>query len=222
MKNIIFTIISFIIIGFLFACDFESNTNQRTEAFEEERQSREPKRLKEGEIMTAALEWGEEIADSAQVQLIKTLQKAIQENGVDGAVDFCHEEALPITNRVSENFGVEIRRVSHKNRNPSNVAREGKEQEVLDAYLYMTENNEDPQSNVQKMDDQYVLFTRPIKLAAPLCLQCHGSEKDIQEATLLAITEKYPDDKAVGFELGEFRGMWSIKMDKKEVIKSRL
>ena len=51
----------------------------------------------------------------------------------------------------------------------------------------------------------------PILLAAPVCLQCHGSpEKDIAPATMAAIKKLYPEDKATGFQLGDLRGLWRV------------
>jgi len=43
-------------------------------------------------------------------------------------------------------------------------------------------------------------------------LQCHGQiGKDIHDDVYKVIKEKYPQDKATGFKVGELRGIWDIK-----------
>jgi len=51
-------------------------------------------------------------------------------------------------------------------------------------------------------------------------LNCHGEPgKEISEETLQKLNELYPEDKAIGHQIGDLRGMWSIKIPKKEVVK---
>ena len=51
-------------------------------------------------------------------------------------------------------------------------------------------------------------YVEPI-VAQPLCLTCHG--KAISEATRAALAERYPDDKATGFEKGDLRGLFWVE-----------
>lgn len=44
-----------------------------------------------------------------------------------------------------------------------------------------------------------------------MCLQCHGSEKDIKPETLAKIKSLYPNDKAIGYQENEMRGLMVIK-----------
>jgi hypothetical protein len=45
----------------------------------------------------------------------------------------------------------------------------------------------------------------------PACLNCHGNaEKDIATKTLEVIMQKYPNDLAIGYKEGDFRGLWKI------------
>jgi copper chaperone CopZ len=60
------------------------------------------------------------------------------------------------------------------------------------------------------IEDGTVKFYAPITTNS-MCLQCHGSpEKDIESKVLTALTNLYPEDKAIGYDVNEVRGIWSI------------
>ncbi|EPR69667.1 Tll0287-like domain-containing protein [Cyclobacterium qasimii] len=182
--------------------------------------SNEVKKLGEAEITEHAMEWGNEISMEAQKALMGVLQKAIQENGPENAVGFCNIEALEITKKVADKYNVNIRRVSVKNRNSKNSPNE-KEKELLGAYAYNQDNGLENPPNIQKLEDgQVLLYTKAITIPNGLCLNCHGAPgTDIKESTLEKIQSLYPEDKAINYKVGDLRGMWSIALPKKEVIK---
>ena len=54
-------------------------------------------------------------------------------------------------------------------------------------------------------------FFAPI-LTKELCLSCHGTPgNQLSEADYAFIKEIYPYDKAINFNSGDLRGIWSIK-----------
>ncbi len=218
MKNLK-TLLSFGVISLSLLSCSENKTIDR-DVVEQVNQANEVKKVSESDIIAYAMQWGDEISQDAQSELIGSLQKAIGEKGVPEAIDFCQVEALPITKKVSDKYKVEIRRVSLKNRNPENKPTE-LEKTLLDAYQYNVENNVDSRSNIQKVEDgQVLLYTKAITIPGGLCLNCHGEPgKEINEATLEKITSLYPEDKAVDFKVGDLRGMWSISIPKSEVVK---
>jgi hypothetical protein len=201
----------------LFSCDSEKKISR--EAFEGVQQAHEVKKLKEVDIFNKAMEWGEEISKEAQEQLMKTLQTAITEHGVPGAVEFCNTKALPILKEVGDQYGVIIRRPSNNYRNP--VDRPNKNEEpVLEAYEYNEKKGIRSEPNIQKVTEgNLLLFTNAITIPGALCLNCHGEPgKDINEETLNKINQLYPEDKAQGHKIGDLRGMWSIAIPQKEVV----
>ncbi len=46
----------------------------------------------------------------------------------------------------------------------------------------------------------------------PLCLTCHSKDKNIPEQVRAKLAIEYPDDRAVGYELGHVRGAATIKL----------
>ena len=97
-----------------------------------------------------------------------------------------------------------IKRVSDKNRNPDNAANET-ERKYID---FFKEQLVLKQKLEAKFDNG--VFYAPIT-TNNMCLQCHGSEKDIKPETLAKIKSLYPNDKATGYKENEMRGLMVIK-----------
>jgi hypothetical protein len=190
------------------------------ETFEQVNEAMEVKRLTEVEILEEAMVWGDSLTAEAQAQLISILQRAISENGTVGALEFCQVQALPILEKIGKERQVDIRRVSNRNRNPSNKP-DADEAPLLDAYEYTAENGGKSDPNIQKINNGEVfLYTKPIVIPGGFCLACHGDPgKGIDDATLQKLTELYPEDKAINYKEGDLRGMWSLRIPKREVVK---
>lgn len=199
------------------------NSNERVskDVFEEVNKSMEVKKLNEADIIQAAMVWGEEISNEAQKQLISALQEAIANEGVPEAIKFCNVNALPILKEVSDKYNVEIKRVSNQYRNPADKPLEY-EEGILDTYVYNGENDIANEPNIQKIEGgEVLLFTKAIMIPNALCLNCHGQTgTEISPETQKVLDELYPEDKAKGHKIGDLRGMWSIRLPKKEVVKN--
>ncbi|TNF42655.1 MAG: DUF3365 domain-containing protein [Cytophagales bacterium] len=207
-----------VVLMFISSCGGGERVSK--EVFEEVNKNMEVKRLSEAEILEEAMIWGDSISTEAQMQLISQLQNAISEKGVPGAIEFCNVNALPILTEVGKVHGVSIKRASNRYRNPADQP-DAQEAPILDAYEYNAENGIKSEPNIQKIDGGEVfLYTKPIVIPGGLCLSCHGDPgKDINAETLSKLAELYPEDQAKGHKVGDLRGMWSLKIPKKEVVK---
>ncbi len=105
--------------------------------------------------------------------------------------------------QVGEENGWEVRQVAVKNRNPANKA-DAEAADVsarfvsetgLDSLWIHTSINGTPGWR----------YLRRITVE-PACLACHG-EKENRPAF---VKEKYPEDQAFGFEVGDLRGLYSV------------
>ena len=161
---------------------------------------------------------GEIIANAAQSALSATLMEKIQEGGIQGAIRHCNVIATPLMDSISNAYGANIKRVSTRLRNESNNP-DKIEAEILDAYEYAWENGLQSEPNIQDVEGEAVLYTRPIMISNPVCLNCHGQiDSDVLPETNLALKSLYPSDSATGYKLGDLRGMWSIRFLKKSII----
>ena len=201
----------------LVSCGSEERISR--EVFEEVQQANEVKKVSEVDIFNEAMKWGEEISLEAQKQLMATLTKAVEEKGPEGAVKFCHVEALPLLKELGDQYGVTIRRVSNQYRNPVDQPH-GEEKMLLEAYEYNQEHGLKHTPNVQRTDDgSTLLFTKAITIPNGLCLNCHGQVgTDISAETSQKLSQVYPQDKATGHNIGDLRGMWSIAIPQKAIV----
>jgi hypothetical protein len=60
-----------------------------------------------------------------------------------------------------------------------------------------------------KGDSTFFRYYKPLKMGG-LCLNCHGPKEQIDSRVMQTIEQHYPNDEAVGYEDGEFRGLVSV------------
>jgi hypothetical protein len=138
----------------------------------------------------------------------------IKSNGILQAVSVCSDTAQVLTNNFGVQKGVYIKRVSLKSRNINNVP-DDFEKLILNKFSLMLQNNElNSESEyaeiVEEGDFKYLRYLKPIMVQAE-CLNCHGSENEIIPEVKQLINREYPDDKAIGYKIGDLRGAVSLK-----------
>lgn len=146
------------------------------------------------------------IATVSQMILLQNVAGAIQKGGIDYAIEFCNIQAMPLTDSIADHLKVYIQRLSDKNRNPDNAI-----QTQMDSIAWEKMKSEKTDFTKQDKNGE-VYYYKPILIAMPTCIKCHGGKNDISESTQRIINQKYPNDKAVGYQMGDLRGMWKIKL----------
>lgn len=155
-------------------------------------------------------EVGPKIIAEAFGRLSSALAEAIAKEGPAKALSVCSEKAPQIAKEVATTHGVTLRRATSKPRNPKNSVDDA-ETAVLEVFAAALAKKEAPKPQTIANADGSTSFLAPIVLGNPLCLQCHGTpNQDIDPETLAAIQKLYPDDKAIGFKLGDLRGLWRV------------
>ena len=166
----------------------------------------------EPEIYSEYIETGNEISNRAQGVLLSNVSSAMQKGGPEYAIEFCNLEASSLIDSLSEANNCIISRVSAKNRNPGNALKNNREKQLWNSYAAKLEKGNSSDTLIQ--DGKTLVYYKPIKTAMPACLKCHGTPgEDIQPATHETIRELYPNDKATGYNLNEFRGLWKIEFE---------
>ncbi|WP_419168712.1 Tll0287-like domain-containing protein [Halobacteriovorax sp.] len=138
-----------------------------------------------------------EAIQKTAMALKKELQSAMKVSPVN-AIEVCNTKAMPITKKYHSK-GIEVGRVSLKNRNPDNTVKDWMK-ETIDAYE--SGSNKKGYSVVRISNNQSGII-KPIK-TMPLCLNCHGS--NIKPEVSARINKLYPADKATGYKTGDTRG----------------
>lgn len=139
------------------------------------------------------------------------LQAGMQNGGPVNALAVCNTKAPQIAEKVATEEGVQVSRVSLKNRNADNAPNDW-QQAVLEDFETRKAEGADPATLefsevVTIQDRQEFRFMKAIPTGG-VCLACHGEDitKDVQET----ITELYPADKATNFQLGDIRGSFVV------------
>lgn len=139
-----------------------------------------------------------ERADEADRQLRQTLMGRVMEvaeqEGFEAAVDVCHEEAMPLTEQVGEEYDVAIGRVSDRLRNPDNTGEK-----------WVWEMIEEADGEAHYRANDQLRAVKPIHIAQP-CTNCHGATDELADGVLEQIEAHYPEDEATGYEAGDLRG----------------
>jgi hypothetical protein len=104
---------------------------------------------------------------------------------------------------AAEEPGVEVGRTSARLRNPRNAA-----PAWARAYVAETDGRKAAQVAPAAFDlGDRVGLLRPIEIRHR-CLHCHAPKAALGEETRAWLEGAYPDDRALGYALGDLRGFW--------------
>ncbi len=157
-------------------------------------------------------ERGLKYALTTKAVLGKNLMRTIQKKGTLEALAFCNERAYSLTDSMAVVHNSTIKRVSDKPRNPNNKANV-EELEYIKTFKKVVANSEEASPIVKEMDNNVRVYY-PIT-TNPMCLQCHGKPNEtLENSTLAKIKRLYPMDKAIGYDVNEVRGIWTITFNK--------
>jgi hypothetical protein len=149
------------------------------------------------------------LAQNLKVALVKQLTEKINSQGTAGAVEFCHGNVKTIAKGAAGDMAerYEFGRTSHKWRNEKNTPAPWMN-EYLEKFQGKLKSEIKEESLVHKFADGKRVYLEPLYVQ-PLCLQCHG--ESLKPEVKQKISSLYPQDKAVGFNLNEFRGFIWVK-----------
>ncbi len=147
-------------------------------------------------------------AQSFMGQLQNVLMEELRDGGPVKAIAVCADTAQVLTDRAGEELDVSLKRVSDRVRNSNNEPDEY-EASVLKKFTRKQEEGETPpfiHTEVRTLNgEKEFWYMQSIHMQAQ-CLGCHGEEEQIADTVKKLLSEKYPDDRATGYTLGDFRG----------------
>lgn len=150
---------------------------------------------------------------AAAKELGKTLKgrltAAMEEGGPPQAIRVCAEEAQELTDHVAEQTDVRVGRSSLRLRNPDN-APPGWVEPWLEAQGERSAEGVEGFARVDTVDgERRARVLIPIAVEGP-CVNCHGPRDQLPEQVRTLLSERYPKDEAVGYEVGDLRGaLWA-------------
>jgi len=156
-------------------------------------------------------------AQSARLvqELGARLKQELARGGAEAAIDVCKEAAPEIANRLSRESGSRVARVSLKTRNPMLGSPDAWEQAVLAGFDQRAASGAKAETLeaaeiVTEPQGRYFRYVKAIPVQ-PLCLACHGPERELADSVRERLRVQYPHDRALGYQPGQVRGAVSIK-----------
>ena len=160
-------------------------------------------------------EKGDLIAKQTSEELSGKLMSKMKEGGLPLALEYCNTAALPLTQQMSDQHGVLIKRASLKTRNPLNKPSDA-EIIILKEFQANIDQGISLEPKVELDHNGIPNYYAPI-LVEKKCLSCHGTlDKELSRPADSIIKSYYPNDMATGFTEGDLRGIWSIAFPKSE------
>lgn len=153
---------------------------------------------------------GAAAASTLTSELMGRLAAAIEEGGPAYALDFCSEQALPLTAGVAADLGVGIKRTSSRIRNPANAPDDADRAALEHFEAALAAGEPLPAEHVQRLDGE-MRYYRPI-VVAEFCTTCHGLRDALDTDVRAALDARYPDDQATGFRAGDLRGVVRVSI----------
>ncbi|KPV41219.1 hypothetical protein AN478_04850 [Thiohalorhabdus denitrificans] len=161
-----------------------------------------------------------EAASALMKELGGELKQAMKEGGPPEAVKVCTQKAPRITARLSRERGWQVTRVSNDFRNPLLGMPDPWEQEVLKEFESRAEEGESLKGMgygevVNEPEGKFYRYMQAIP-TQEMCVACHGPEDQLDPTVRETLQERYPHDRATGFQPGDLRGAFSIKQPVEE------
>lgn len=153
---------------------------------------------------SAILKRGDTISNLVQKVLLANVMQAMKSGGPSFAITYCSEKAMTLTDSLGKTYNCRIQRISDKYRNTANKPTK------TDSDILSKMNLLSPMIPMVLWENNNAVYYKPIKIAMPACLKCHGSVENIDAKTLEIIRKKYPDDLATNYKEGDLRGLWKI------------
>lgn len=157
----------------------------------------------------AALAQADAAIDALRTRLKARLIEVMGSQGPAAAVQVCAEEAGRIAEEVGATHGATVGRASLRMRNTSrpipawvSTWLQVQGERPADGTRGLRESDREPHAG-------HARVLAPLTVEAP-CLTCHGPQETIPPAVRAILEQRYPDDEATGYALGDLRGaVWA-------------
>lgn len=155
---------------------------------------------------------GEPAATTLAQGLAERVMAALGQ-GSAAAMDFCATEAQPLTREIQRELGrgLAVKRTSFQYRNPQNAPDMYEAMALRYFQDKLTEEGKLPEYYIQLVNHNEYRYYKPL-VVADWCLQCHGDPTQFDPAVQQKLSELYPNDKAVGYAEGDFRGVVRVSI----------
>lgn len=164
----------------------------------------------------AALAKGRAAARGLNETLRARLVESMKGAGPEGAMAVCAYQARALESEAERDQGVKVKRTSLNLRSPRN-APDPYERGLLERLSAQARSGGLPDEVFEERREggsKTYRYAKPI-IMGPACLACHGSDAEVSGEVRKILKEKYPQDAAMGYRNGDFRGIVSVVIEGK-------
>ncbi|RJP33422.1 MAG: DUF3365 domain-containing protein [Candidatus Omnitrophota bacterium] len=167
------------------------------------------------EINQELLAKSKRIAQEFGGELKRELQTALQTSGPAGAIEVCKNVSVKTeqTYQQSDPNILRLRRISLKTRNTPHHTPTAAEKQWLEETQLVMNGGTAPVAGILADEEKYTVLL-PIVIEEGVCLMCHGGEEMLDEQLKQALQTYYPDDQAIGYQIGDLRGAIAVEWKK--------
>jgi hypothetical protein len=153
-----------------------------------------------------------ETATALAQDLAGLVFSTLEADGPVAAIRVCSEVAEQRTAAHAAD-GVYVRRISDRLRSPVNAADADEARELERMHMLEADGRLPPEiiRVVERGPERTLHLLRPIRVQPP-CLTCHGDPDAIPADVRRILAERYPDDQATGYSVGDLRGAVSVRV----------
>ena len=158
-------------------------------------------------------------ADEASEALVQEhmprLGAALNQGGPSEGIRVCSEIAQTTTREIGSARSLVLKRTSLRTRNTAN-APDAYERRWLEQAQATHDRGEVVGATYEVVEtpngSRELRHLRPIPFPGGICSGCHGPIEKLSAEVRALLAERYPDDRAVGFEAGDLRGAISVRV----------
>lgn len=157
---------------------------------------------------------GSKAASALTKNLKAHLAEALAAGNTAEAFEFCAAGALDLTQETVQDLpeGLMIKRTTMRPRNPENAPDKYENDALAYFEAQIIKTGTPPENYIQYVKDESEFrYYQPIVINE-LCLKCHGEPDKIGEGVRHFLSENYPQDSAIGYKIGDFRGVVRISI----------
>jgi hypothetical protein len=166
-------------------------------------------------IREAPAEWrqivsrADVIIVAMQSSLLSQLHSKLSQGGPALAFGACHVDTAELTHRIARGEGIAAGVTSDRLRDPTNKPRDWAADLVA---AHAGRRARDVEGFAVDLGDRIGVL-RPM-VQQKTCVNCHGPVETLSPTVKQLLAERYPADRAVGFNEGEIRGWFWVEMPK--------
>lgn len=149
-------------------------------------------------------------------KIAAAMKQAVEQKGPEAAIGVCKSRAPELLQEATRSTGWAMRRVSLKPRNAETALPDAWEARHLADFNIRAANGVKPETlevgEVVAAADgrQTFRYLRALPVIE-VCQNCHGEPSAMNEGIKTRLKADYPQDRAIGYGLGQIRGALSVR-----------